>query len=70
MCRAAEPCYTDDSGTRCEQRLREGYQPLGAGLLRPVDPTTVFSYQEARADCLKDGADLLVVDSAEVGYRL
>ena len=57
----------DEEGTRCEQRISEGYFPLGESLVRPTEGgTDRLSWDEARALCQADGGDLLTVDDSEV----
>ncbi|XP_043221171.1 uncharacterized protein LOC122381264 [Amphibalanus amphitrite] len=67
-----EPCYIDEQGTRCEQRIREGYFPLGESLVRPTEGTDdgQLSWAEARALCRADGGDLLVIDDIQMDERI
>ena len=61
----------DEQGTRCEQRIREGYFPLGEGLIRPSEAEPL-SWSAARALCQQEGAELLTVDDSQVlwgGYE-
>ena len=66
LCLSAGPCYVDEQATRCEQRIREGYFPLGEHLVRPTEGTGQLSWEEARAACRADGGDLLTVDDSQV----